>query len=486
MDRTELSGEIIQEMGELFVRELTRVAPELMRGDLDGIEQQLQMVGRRVLGRVAERVVAAVEESQLRQVPHCESCGKPMRLVDEKRPRVLQGLVGEYAVRRAYFHCDGCHQGYAPLDERLGLGSGSFSPGLARVACRLGIEKSFPQAAEALGEALHMVLSDETMRRVTEGIGQVAEAEQQAAMARAQGGQEPVPTAEVRQAGAGVLAVEVDGAMVHLQKEWHEVKVGVVAPLGPGEETDKDSGRVRLELAGQSYCAGLEPAELFWHRVYAEACRRGLGTRAVSLVVVLGDGAEWIWRHARQFLDIDGVQVVEIVDIFHAFEHLWQVGGAVYGTGSAEAAAWVKPLKRELVEHGARPVLQALGKLVPENEEGAEEMRKALGYFTENAARMDYPSFIALKLPIGSGAVEGACKSLIQEREKGAGMRWSGRGAQGVATLRALHRSGRWREFWQTHPQRRRLPAIPGPRPATIPRCSTASHHASHNYSLAA
>lgn len=262
MDRTKLSAEIIQEMGELFVRELTEVAPELVCGDLDGIEQQLQLLGRRVLGRVAERVVTAIEEGRPKGMPHCEGCGRPMRLVDEGRPRVLQGLVGEYAVRRAYFHCDGCHRGHAPLDERLGLGSGSFSPGLARVACRLGIEKSFPEAADALGEALHTVLSDETVRRVAEGIGQVAEAEQQVAMARAQRGQDPVPAAEVKQVGAGVLAVEVDGAIVHLKREWHEVKVGVVAALGPGEESDEDGGRVHLKLAGQSYCAGMEPAEL--------------------------------------------------------------------------------------------------------------------------------------------------------------------------------------------------------------------------------
>ena len=88
--------------------------------------------------------------------------------------------------------------------------------------------------------------------------------------------------------------MEVDGAMVHLEKEWHEAKVGVVGPPGPKEERDPDSGRVHLKLGGQSYCVGLEQAEGFWYRVYAEACRRGLGGMALVLVAVLGNGADWI------------------------------------------------------------------------------------------------------------------------------------------------------------------------------------------------
>lgn len=468
MDRAELSPSIIQEMGELFVRELSQVAPELVKADLDGIEQSLQGLGRRVFGRVAEAAIAAIEAGRGKEVPICPHCHRPMRLVDEARPRSLQGLVGDYQLARAYFYCDRCSESATPLDERLGIGSGLFSPGLARVACRLGIEKSFPEAADALSEALQMAVIDESVRRITEGIGEVAEREQQAEVARAKKGEDPVGVAQGVPT-TGMLAVEVDAAKVHLEKGWHDAKVGVVSPLGPKEEVDRDSGRVHLQLAGQSYCVGLEHAEEFWYRVYAEACRRGLGGLAVLLVVVLGDGADWIWRYARQFVGIGQVQVVEIVDIFHAFEHLWTVANAVFGAGSAKAAQWVDPLKCKLEEEGVCPVLAALGQLMPEDEEAAKEVSKAIGYFTEHAARMDYPSFIAMKLPIGSGAVECACKVILEEREKGAGMRWTGRGAQAVATLRALHRSGRWKEFWQSHPQRRRPPVAPGRHPAVRP-----------------
>jgi hypothetical protein len=294
----------------------------------------------------------------------------------------------------------------------------------------------------------------------------VAEAEQQAAMAAAAAGQVP-PLAD-GEAAPSALVVEVDGVQVPIGASWNEMKVGVVAPLGPATEVDPDSGRERLRLGRQSACAGFETAATFWYRVYVEACRRGLGQPSLTLVVLLGDGADWIWRYGRQFLALKGVELVEIVDQYHAIEHLWTVAHAVFGAGSAQAVAWVAPLKRGLSTDGVGPVLAALEPLaalaMPET--AAEEVRKAQGYFTTNAPRMDYPRFLAQRLPVGSGAVECACKTLVQAREKQAGMRWSRGGAQAVASLRALHRSDRWERFWQTQPQRRR-PTVVIPRPTT-------------------
>ncbi len=186
--------------------------------------------------------------------------------------------------------------------------------------------------------------------------------------------------------------------------------------------------------------------------------RRGLGSAALTLIVVLGDGADWIWRYAARFLAVGTAEIVEIVDVYHAWEHLGTVATAVLGHGTAAAHAWCEPLKEKLLTAGVAPILEALGDLAPTDPTAAEEVRKALGYFTTNARRMDYPTFLARHLPIGSGAVESSCKTLIEEREKGAGMRWTKGDAQAVASLRALWRSGRWKQFWTTHPQCRRPP----------------------------
>ncbi len=408
--------------------------------------------------------------------------------MDPARRRTLQGLVGDYTLHRAYYQCGACGQGHAPLDARLGLGPGSLSPGLLRVVCRAGIEGGFVDTGDRVVESVGARIDDEALRRLTEGIGAVAEARTQAAMARVARGQ-PAGTA-VDPGGtdaleSGVLAVEVDGMFVHRDDAWHEMKVVTVAPLGPGVEVDAGTGRERLAWGRASYGAGFEEAPAFWGCAHVEACRRGLGTPSVRTIVALGDGAEWIWRHARAYLALPGVEVVEIIDLYHAYAYLWAVGNAVFGEGTARAAAWVEPLKTRLYTEGAVPVRAALvdlarmvcplalGVPVPVGEESlaATAVRRAIAYVTTNAARLDYPAFMARRFPIGSGAVERSCKSVVQARTKGAHMRWSAAGAQQVVSLCALHRSGRWDAFWQTQPQRARLLLFPRARraPAVLP-----------------
>ena len=254
-------------MGASFVSELRRAGPALVAADLDGIEQQLQDLSRRVLGRVVEQTVAAIVAAQPIEPPVCAGCRRAMRPVDGARKRELQGLVGDYTLERAYFCCDGCHVGVAPLDERLGLGRGMLSPGLGRVACRVGIEEAFAPAAEVLRETLRIDVAEEAVRRITEGIGAVAEAEQQAARAEAAAGH--APPLQPGELPPTALLVEV--VQVPVERSWSEMKVGVVAPLGPTTETDPESGRVRLAVGAQSACAGFETASAFWYRVYVEA-----------------------------------------------------------------------------------------------------------------------------------------------------------------------------------------------------------------------
>jgi hypothetical protein len=465
MDRQDLSEDSIHEVGVLFEEALRAAAVAMSMDDLAGLERRLQAVGRAVLGQVGERVLAGRAAREGGERLPCPHCAGPMRRVDLARARHIQGVVGDYTIRRPYDLCDACRCGQAPLDVRVGLGPGTLSPTLLRAVCRLGIEASFETAMDAARETLGVTVAAETARRDTEGIGAVAEADQQGDVEAARAGQVIAATAAI---DTGVLAVAVDGVQAPQRDGWHEIKVGTVAPLGPGLRVDAEMRRTHLAWGVASYCAGGEEAEAFWWRVYAEACRRGLGTPAVRTVVLLGDGAEWIWHRARHFLRMRGVELVEIVDIYHAYEYLWAVGNAVFGAGSARAAGWVQPLKDRLYEQGAAPVLAALAALWPETEEAAEAVRIAVGYVTTHAARLDYPRFVARQFPIGSGAVESTCKVLIAARAKGAGMRWSGAGLQAIASLRAVHRSGRWDRFWHTQPQRRvpYLQALPRPRPA--------------------
>jgi hypothetical protein len=289
-------------------------------------------------------------------------------------------------LRRPTYVCPrtACGQGYAPLDDQLGLGAPTLTPRLARVACRAGITTAFEDAAAHLEEDLGVAVSSETVRRVTEALGAVAEAEQQAASAQAQQGRLPRPAQ-----GATDVVVAVDGCQVPLDDGWQEMKVGRVAPLGPALRHAARSGRTFLAWGPSVCCAGLESAEDFWSRVYGAACHGGL-SQQTRRVVVLGDGAEWIWTRAEHFVGGPGITVGEIVDIYHAYEHLWAVGRVLWDTPEA-VSAWVEPLKDALYTQGAPAVLAALDALVPPAAAAADLLRTTRAYFADNAARMDYP-----------------------------------------------------------------------------------------------
>src|SRR2546421_273225 len=385
MDRSELSETIVHELGALFEAEVRAAGPVLVAADLDGMEQRVQQLSRRVCGALIERVLAVRAEAPAPRPP-CPACGGLLRLVEQARGRHLQGLTGDVTLRRPTYVCTrtACGQGYAPLDEQLGLGAPTLTPRLARVACRAGITTAFEEAAAHLEEDLGVAVSGETVRRVSEAVGAVAEAQQQAAIAQVQQGR---------------LARPAQGA------------VDVVVPV---------------------------------------------------------DGAEWIWKRAAHFVGGPGITVVEIVDIYHAYDHLWAVGRALWDTPEA-VSAWVEPLKDALYTQGAPAVLAALDAVVP-SEAAADLVRTTRAYFADNAARMDYPRFVAQQLPIGSGAVESLCKSLIEARLKQAGMRWTPAGAQAIATLRAVQASGQWDAFWATHPVRTHLRLCPPARPRRTAR----------------
>lgn len=195
--------------------------------------------------------------------------------------------------------------------------------------------------------------------------------------------------------------------------------------------------RGALDIVGYQQPPGTDPRLALW----------GEHTATLRPVILLADGARWIWALAARCF---GAERIEIVDAWHAVQHLWTVAKALHGEGTAAAAAWVRAAESDLWEVGPLPVLQRLQAAVPPTPEAAEVLRVERAYFTTNAARMRYPEFRAQGLPVGSGAIESAARYLVQQRLKGAGMRWSEAGAAAVLALRSpsprslplLHKSG--------------------------------------------
>ncbi len=361
----------------------------------------------------------------------CPECGARAP-VQSWRNRTVLTVCGRISFERPYYVCPQCGHGWSPVDETLELESRArLSAGMLEWLIQLGGRcTSFVDAAGVLKELTGLKVSSETVRLRTEERGQLLEEREEAAIAQVVRTQEAA--GELDRA-PGKLVVETDGVMVRYLDGWHEVKLGLLG------------GYVDGRLVAPSYVAARESAEAFGPRLLAEAARRGAlevlswqgsvtgpGLAELPEVVVLGDGARWIWNLAADYFG----RRTEIVDFYHASEHLWVVAKALYGEGTAAAKVWADEQISDLLDEGIKPVLEALNQAVAPTSQGAEELRREREYFRSNAQRMEYPTFRQQGLPIGSGAIESAAKHLVQQRFKRPGARWSEPGAQTVLAVR--------------------------------------------------
>jgi hypothetical protein len=302
----------------------------------------LQRLGQQIAVLWIQRLVAT--EAARPGRPQCAMCGRPMRRVGE-RPLTKLSQWGPITWTRPYWTCPVGHGGSGIGDATLGIGSASVMPEVAEAMAWCGVRDAFDHVAETLTRLWKVAIDGETVRRVVERIGGVAEAQDQAAMAAVTAGAVPDPGPD----GPAALVVETDGAMVNFQDAdpgWHEVKCGVAYAL---DALHKLGGSVDA-------CFGLEPRPECWPRLTAHARRMGLDSRTCRQVVLLGDGADWIWRDGPTYLGGPQTTVVEILDIYHARQHLWQFAEACFGDRSAAARAWVEPLSARRETEGPAPI----------------------------------------------------------------------------------------------------------------------------------
>ena len=415
--------------------------------DLDAIEVAVQRDLRRVGGRVVEHALSERCLDCETRRPHCPRCQRIMER--EQREREVQGLVGSYTWSRGYYSCRNCHTHHVPADRELGVGPGALSPALSRIAAMTAAEMPFGRAAAAINQSLGTELSETEVYRTAEALGIVAEQD----LAAGTPDQPPAP------ALSPTLLIGADGTTTFTDGDWHEVKVGVVAPLGPKLDTDPKTGRQSLVVGEKSYCALVGTADDFFPRLERLARTAGWGGPQVERIVAIGDGGPWIWKRMLAFQK--GVDLVEILDYIHASQHIWALAGAVFGAGTLDAHAWAEPICVALKEEGPAALLSALDRLRPQTPEASKAFATTNEYFRTHAAagRMEYPTFAAQGWPIASGVVEAACSTVVCQRTKGAGKRWRRRGAQAILNLRCLHLSPpRWKSFFQTRPGLRRPP----------------------------
>jgi hypothetical protein len=221
------------------------------------------------------------------------------------------------------------------------------------------------------------------------------------------------------------LYITIDGVTVPMVGGWKEAKVG-----GVYETFVESDGEVKARDV--EHVATMGNAEAIGDRVYALAFRRGVEN--ANAVVVLADGGRWIWKQARENFP----KCIEILDFYHAAEHLGEIARAWYGADSQASDKWLQRSKLDFLEGRFERVMKSIRAWRPVEPEHVKVKRDNIGYFTRNKGRMHYDEYRAKGLHIGSGIAESSCKCLVQARLKQSGMRWGQDGAASMLQLRRL------------------------------------------------
>lgn len=416
--------------------------------DLEAAEKALREMGQRVSSSLLEKLLNARRGSLTTKVV----CNKKhqARFID-RRPKGLLTVVGKIRLEREYHYCAQCRKGVIPDDRELDIEGTLISPGVRRMAGLVGAKESFDEGRRDLEELAGLKISTKTLERIAEAIGADIELkmnlESELAMSDKLAWLKP-------EHGVNRMYIEIDGTgLPMISREMkgrkgkgidgngktREAKLGCVFT-----QTGVDSnGRPVRDESSTSYVGAIETAEQFGPRIYAEAIRRGI--REAKEVVVIGDAASWIWKlAAKNFWG-----ATQIVDLYHALEHLSDAAKAAYGASSPKAKQWILAHQDELKDGNIESVLKSLSRLRPSGLEEKETVRKTIGYFRENRERMRYSEFRKRGLFVGSGVVEAGCKTIMGRRLKQSGMKWTVRGANSIIALRCCQVSGRWEDYWE-------------------------------------
>jgi hypothetical protein len=395
-----------------------------------GLRQALLKDGRRLLEQLLQQADLSVPDNTSGLGEKCHP----------DRAKEVQTIFGSIALRRRYFYDASRRTGRSPLDEALGLVN-SFSPALVRLSARAAAREGYQAASEDLLALAGIEIEGRQIQRLVNRV-----APQVAAQLRQ--GQE-VPADQIP-----ILYVEVDGTGIPMVADelagrkgkqpdgtakTREIKLGCVFT-----QTGCDAeGLPERDYASTTYVGSFEPAEVFGLRIRDEARRRGLGR--ADKVVFIGDGAPWIWELRR----LNFPQAIEILDLYHALEHLHLLCEGLYGSQKRWAqkmeSAWADMLRNDQV---AKVIACARRRLQQLGHQTDNCLDTQIAYFEHHQHRMLYRSYRQAGLFCGSGVVEAGCKAVIGQRLKNSGMFWTESGGKSVLDLRCALKSNRWDECW--------------------------------------
>jgi len=416
------------------------------------LEREVEDEFRPRMLQALQHKVNALAEASRPPSPNCPRCRRPMRYQDQPTVSWLTRF-GRLRAPASRYRCPACKQECRPLLEQLGVEPGRLSGSLARLVALLGVVVPYALAARLTWLFFGVEVSPLSVWRAVQRLGEAAEGysdglRQYHADSRSEGS----PT----DAAPPVVVLGVDGCQLGMQVRarrrrrngneklsplppvddgrFREVKTGVL--LLPSERVETSPGRCSLVRRFLVSCLG--DADAIFGHLWARLRERGwLGAHTV--VVIVGEGAEWIWKRATLF-----ERRCQILDFWHAVEHAWGFARLRYGEGSRRGDRWVHRLAQDLRAGQVQQVIARLKTLRPPTPELRENLQALIRYYADNAPRMRYDEYLRLGYGIGSGAVESAHKQVVHSRLRQAGMRWSEAGARRLLALRLLLLNDDW------------------------------------------
>lgn len=466
------------ELAETAIEQLVDQLEEVKKGDLHHLEQVIMQTVMELGRKEMETLLAHAAQEATPSEPPISFCGHALRLVSYRERQILT-LMGRLRIRRAYYHCEEHKQrkekeqaleacaGVAHFDQQWGCAGSQSSPGVQRVLAKLSARLTHEEVAETVEDLFPVKMSARQVGSVIQPIGEafLLQEDQQMAQIVQQGGEKQLSETQEDQ-GPGIrrLSVELDGVMARLRRGsvpmeaqeheregdvYREVKVGAVFVGEAGPERSELVPGVFVDISGpKQYVARRTTAEDFGPRLYTLAHQAGL-LRAQQ-VVILGDGAKWIWNLA----DEQFPGAVQIVDEYHAREHVWEVARAAFAADPDLRDSWAQQVIDLLAQGRVEEVIAAIEKLPPLSPLPGKAKSVALteaAYFRTNQQRMRYPAFRAQGMHLGSGIAEAACKTVVSTRAKRSGMRWTPQGLAAILALRTALLSQEFEHHWQAY-----------------------------------
>lgn len=374
----------------------------------------------------------------------CQHCGEAARFVTY-REKDFVSLLGQIRVARGYYHCHACGQGQFPWDQTLRISPQRLTPGAQEVVCLAGIQESFGKAAErTLRKLAGLHLSESTVERTTEAAG--TRLAQKLVAGEVFG---PKQTWQWNKDANGqtcaYLSLDATGILMQgeggAEADGRMVTVGMIFNPQPRRQDEKALSK---PCAGVRYLAGLYSLEELGLQMRRQGAH--IGMDAADTWIALTDGGNGF----ENFIDVNFPRAHKIIDFQHVAGHVGTFAKKFRQGEKAERllAAWCHTLKHA----GGAQLLKVMkrldrSKMSPEVQKEYDDLLNFLG---NHVHRMDYPRYLKNGWQIASGAVESACKTVVNQRLCLGGMRWGEDGSDAVAHLRAICRSDpdQWEAFW--------------------------------------